>query len=285
MNKTRGFFSILLAGFIFGTFGILIRILSKELTDFQQIFFRNLIGFILAVIAIYFFKRSIKFRNVSSTKLFLFSISLPFTIILYTLAILKTKIIIAVASLYLGSIVFSLLIGILFFKEKITAIKIIAVLSALLGLVFFASPLSLSNINIGLIYGVLSGFMDTVSNSFKKHLSGKIDRFTLIAIQMLGGVIVSLLLMNFSKTLFIPQISFLTIFVSLLFGFLLFLINYLLLVGFSNFDLNLGTIALSSELVFASVLGFIFYKEIPTIKDLIGAALILFSVIKMNKLE
>jgi uncharacterized membrane protein len=38
-------------------------------------------------------------------------------------------------------------------------------------------------------------------------------------------------------------------------------------------------------MLFAVILGFLFYKEIPTAKDLIGAVLILYGVIQMNKLE
>lgn len=282
MNKTKGFFSLLLAGFIFGTFGILVRILNKELTNFQQILFRNLVSFLLAFAIIIFFKRTVRFKNVSFINLLLFTISLPLTIVFYTLSMLSTKIVIAVASLYLGSIIFSLLIGVLFFKEKITLMKLLAIISALFGLVFFAYPFSLSNINIGLIYGVLSGILDTTSNSFKKHLSGKIDRFVLIAIQMLGGVFISLILMKYSNTLFIPHMSSLTISVGLLFGLLLLSINYLLLIGFSNFDLNLGTIVLASELAFASIFGFLFYKEIPTFNETIAIVFISFSVVLAN---
>ena len=55
--------------------------------------------------------------------------------------------------------------------------------------------------------------------------------------------------------------------------------NYLMIIGFNNFDLNLGTIVLSSELLFASIFGYLIYKEVPTINELIGCGLIAFSVI------
>ena len=279
MNKTKGFLSLLSAGLIFGSFGILIRILNQQLTSFQQIFFRNFVSFLLATLIILILKRKVSFKNASLLKITLFGVSLPLTIVLYTLSILKTKIIITIASLYIGSIVFSLLLGIIFFKEKITFQKILSIFFAIVGLIFFTSPFSLASLNIGLIYGVLSGFMDVISNSFKKHLSGKLDRFVLIAIQMFGGIIISLILMFYSKTLYIPQMSSQTIFVGLLFGLLLLTINYLLLVGFQNFDLNLGTIVLSSELAFASIFAFIFYKELPTRNELIAVFFIILSII------
>lgn len=282
MNKTKGFFSLLTAGLIFGSFGILVRILNLELSSFQQIFFRNFVSFSFAILIIFIFKRKISFKNVSKLNILLFGISLPLTIVFYTIAILKTKIIIAIASLYIGSIIFSLLLGMIFFKEKITFQKIFAIIFAVIGLIYFALPFSLNSFNIGLIYGVLSGFMDVTSNSFKKHLSGKLDRFGLIAIQMFGGIVISLILMFYSKTLYVPEMSTLTIFIGVFFGFLLLTINYLLLVGFSNFDLNLGTIVMSSELAFASIFAFLLYKEAPSKNELIAVVFIILSIIVSN---
>ena len=279
MNKTKGFLSLLSAGFLFGFFGILVRLLSDELTNYQQILFRSVVGFILASIIIVILKRKISFKNISLINLFFFAVSLPLTIIFYTLSILKTKIILAVATLFLGSILFSLVSGILFFKEKLTFKKGMAIISSIIALYYFTIPFSLSNINAGLIFGVLSGFMDALSNTFKKHLGGKVDRFLLISIQMMGTIIVSLILMFYTKAFTFPIISPFILIIGLLFGFLLMLNNYLMLVGFHNFDLNLGTIILSSELLFASIFGYLFYKEIPTLNELIGGGLIAFSII------
>ncbi|EKE14143.1 MAG: hypothetical protein ACD_12C00658G0010 [uncultured bacterium] len=279
MNKTKGFLSLLSAGFLFGMFGIFVRLLNSEMTNFQQIFFRSVVGFILASGIIILFKRKVSIKNISLVNLLLFAISLPLTIVFYTLSILKTKIILAVATLYLGSILFSLVSGILFFKEKLTIKKSLAIISSIIALYFFTIPFSFQNINIGLVFGVLSGFTDALSNTFKKHLEGKVDRFFLISIQMMGTIIISLILMLYTKTLLIPNISSFIFGVGLLFGFFLMLNNYLMLVGFHNFDLNLGTIILSSELLFASIFGYLFYKEIPTFNELIGSSLIAFSII------
>ncbi|MFA6081261.1 MAG: DMT family transporter [Patescibacteria group bacterium] len=279
MNKTKGFLSLLLAGFLFGIFGVLVRILNSELSNYQQIFFRSVVGLILASLIIYILKRKISFKNISLINLFFFAISLPLSIIFYTLAILKTKIMLAVATLFLGSILFSLISGVLFFKEKITVKKILAILTSILALYYFTIPFSLTNINIGLIFGILSGFADALSNSFKKHLGGKADRFLLIAVQMVGTMAVSFILMSYTKTLTLPQISPYIFIIGLLFGLGLLVNNYLMLIGFGNFDLNLGTIILSSELLFASIFGYLFYKEIPTVNEVIGSGLIAFSVI------
>ena len=74
---------------------------------------------------------------------------------------------------------------------------------------------------------------------------------------MFSGIVVSLFFMYFSKTMYIHSLSSLTIIIGLLFGFTLMIGNYFMLVGFQNFDLNLGTIVLSSELVFASIFAYL----------------------------
>jgi drug/metabolite transporter (DMT)-like permease len=55
--------------------------------------------------------------------------------------------------------------------------------------------------------------------------------------------------------------------------------------GFEKVQISLASNILTLEMLFAVILGFLFYKEIPTAKDLIGAVLILYGVIQMNKLE
>ena len=204
MNKTKGFISLLTAGFLFGIFGIFVRLLNNELTYYQQIFFRSIIGFIFAIAIVVIFKRKVSIKNISLINLLSFAISLPLTIIFYTLSIVKTKIMLAVGTLYLGSILFSLISGILFFKEKLTFKKGLAIICSIVALYFFTIPFSLNNINIGLIFGILSGFTDALSNSFKKQLGNKIDKFLMVSIQMIGTVIVSLFLMFYTKTFIIP---------------------------------------------------------------------------------
>ncbi|HSW97671.1 MAG TPA: DMT family transporter, partial [Candidatus Saccharimonadales bacterium] len=61
----------------------------------------------------------------------------------------------------------------------------------------------------------------------------------------------------------------------------LFLTNY----GFQKVDAVLGSNLLMLEVVFAVILGFLFYFEIPNLKECIGGALIVLSAYWMNKTE
>ena len=61
----------------------------------------------------------------------------------------------------------------------------------------------------------------------------------------------------------------------------MFLTNY----GFQKIKAILASNILTLESVFAVILGFIFYKEIPIAKELLGGIVIILSVIGMNKME
>jgi drug/metabolite transporter (DMT)-like permease len=63
--------------------------------------------------------------------------------------------------------------------------------------------------------------------------------------------------------------------VLLLFGASLVSVSYLILKGFQSFDLNIGTVVLSSELVFGVILAFLVFAEKPRFVELAGGAIIL----------
>lgn len=71
-------------------------------------------------------------------------------------------------------------------------------------------------------------------------------------------------------------------FVVLIFGLLLMLVHFLCTVGFQNFDLNLGTIVMSSEMIFTVIFGMIVFAEFPTILEIIGGIFISLSIVISN---
>ena len=61
----------------------------------------------------------------------------------------------------------------------------------------------------------------------------------------------------------------------------IYLINY----GFRHVKAVLASNILTLESVFALILAFIFYRELPTLKEFLGGVLIIGSVVQMNRLE
>lgn len=275
-----------MAGVIFGSFGVLIRILNQDLTTYQQIGFRSVIGFLIALLIM-------KIRKVDSKSLkgiqdvgwgwfVLFAFTMPVSIIFFVKVMIETKIVLAIFSFYIGSIISSLVIGMIIFKEKVTPKKFISLGLVIAGLWLFSSSISLKMVDRGIFFALLSGFLDVISNSFRKHLAGKINRIILTGLPLLGGIILMLILTLSSQQTLTPSISVITWVVGLIFGGLLFTVNYLLNYGFNHFDLNLGTIVISSELFFASMFGFLFYGELPLLNEIHGGLLVLCAVVVAN---
>lgn len=282
-NKLRGFLALLSCGLIFGSFGIYIRLLSQDLDSYQQIFFRNIIALALATILMIVLRTKWSINKVKKRYIFLYTFSFALTVVLFTLSVLKTKILISIFSLYVGSIGGSLLLGILFFKEKLTKMKILSLFLVFVGLIFLAYPsLSLHALNIGFVYGLLAGLLDAIANSFRKYLAGKMERLLLVGFQMIGSLVVAVSLMLFFKSSFSLHLSTSSIFIGILFGVLLMCISYLTLIGFQNFDLNLGTIIISSELFFGPLFASIIFKEYPGMFEITGGIFILLAIIIPN---
>ncbi|MCL5091096.1 MAG: DMT family transporter [Patescibacteria group bacterium] len=282
MNKFKSFFALLASGIIFGTFGIWIRLLNKELTTYQQITTRSFIGFFFAVIIAFLLKQRLSLNKVNKLHLFGYLFFSPLDGIFFVLAMLNTKIVTAIFAFYASALLSSFFIGKIFFKEKITSVKFFSLLLTVLGLFLLSYPFSLVNFNLGFLFGIISGFFDTGVNVFRKLLSGKVERFVLAGMQMFVVAVVTLLLMGVINQALPVNISISTLIVVLIFGFLLMSISFLTLVGFQNFDLNLGTIVISSELVFAPIFAAIAFREYPTIKEILGGFLIAFSILVPN---
>lgn len=275
MNKFKGFLALLSCAVIFASFSIFVRILSQELQPYQQIGFRNVIALVIGTIAVIASKQSFStLKKVETKFIILYTMTFPIAVILYTLAVLQTTIITSIFGLYLGSLITSLIVGILFFKEKLNNMKILSLVLVLIGLISYTYPFDFSTLGIGFLLSILSGFFDASANSFRKYLAGKVDRFVLVVLQMVGGLGVAVALMTIFKQTSLPSLSPTSWVVGLLFGLCLVAISYLTLIGFQNFDLNLGTVVLSSEIFFASIFAFVFFQETSTFTQLLGGVLI-----------
>lgn len=279
MNK--GFLSLLTAGFLFGTFGIWIRFLSRELTTFQQIMLRNLISLLIMLpIAVIVGRKFSPGKH--RRELFFFGLGFPLLAIFFVMAMLYAKIGIAIFTFFASSLFFSLLIGSFFFKEKITSIKMIAILMVVGGLGLFAFPLGKNFLNLGFLYALIAGFLSTLNASFKKHLKDKIYRLHLLIIQMSSGLIGVSLLMLLKNESFTPKLGTENLFIVLLFGVIFLGAQYLHTVGMQNIDLNLGTIVSSSEMIFATVFAALVFHEYLSLKEIFGSGLILLGIIVPN---
>jgi len=283
MNNFKNFLALLTAGIIYGSFGVWIRFLSRELSPYQQVFLRNIIGFILALIVVFLLKQRINLKTVNKTHLLLYAVSFPLAQVFYTLAMLNTSLGITTFAFYAASFIFSFFVGKLLFSDEISRVKVASLFLAFLGIIILSYKSLLSGlINFGFVFGFLGGVFDATTNTFRRFLAGKVQRFILVSIQMMGGTTVAVLFLFFYHQALPTSFSLDTLSVAVLFGLLLVGLNFLLNYGFQNFDLNLGTILLSTELVSAPIFGLLIFKEIPSQTDIIGGLFILSAVLLAN---
>lgn len=274
MNQTKGFLALISTAAILGTFGVLIRELAKTFSDPGQVFARSFFA-LLIIVGIVLFKKinPLKIGKKNLKYIVAFSIVFPLSILCFTISVNAIKVTNSLFMLYVGSLISTAFLGRIFFKETFSAQHIIALVLVLIGLGFFVYPFSIESLTVGLVLGLLAGILEGSSHTLRK-LMKDVKREVVVFYQSLSGVILAAVLLFFSGEVFIKEFHVSAIFVALLFGALLVAIGYFLVYGFSNFNVNWGTIILATELFFAIVVNALILKEYPTFYELIGGLLI-----------
>lgn len=267
----KGAGALLAAAMVYATFGLLIRESSVMFGNNVQIAIR----FLLAALVIVFFKvvikRSLSLPRRDLLKTLSLGVVFGFIVMLFTISVNETKVANSVFLLYAGSIVTSLICGTVFLKEKLSPAKIAAIVVAICGLAMYADNFLV--LSVGIIAGFGSGLLDGVGNYIRKSLKG-VDRNLVIMYSYAIGGVVALVVALFTSEQWISQVHLGSIIAMLIFIGLMIGISNLLLYGFQHFDVNVGTVILACELFFATILGYIFLHESPTVSEMIGGTLI-----------
>lgn len=281
MRDWKGFISLLMAGLVYASFGIWIRLLSKELTDLQQMIFRYFFAAVFALIVIVLLRQKLSFAKARPLPLIAYAVAFPVELYLFMTAALRIKLSTMIFAFYGAALVSSLILGIILFKEKLTKLKVASLLLTLAGFIFLGYPFS-QIASLGFLAAIASGILDSVTNSARKELSGKVGNFPLILLQSLSALALMGVLLALNRQEILPTVSRITWILAIIFGLLIIVVNYLMLLGFRDFDLNLGTIVLSSEMVFTPVFALLAFGEVPLLQVTIGGLLIASSIVLVN---
>ena len=280
--KISGYISLLLVGVFFGISGPLARYLSPWANAYQAVALRFGIALLFAMITGFFAKRETKSKNdLKPLDTILFALSFPLSTIFFTLAIFNTKISLAIFSFYIANLVSSFILGKIFFKEKVDKKKSISLILILVSLGFFTNITSNFSIDLGFIYGLVSGILQTVTSIFQKRLAG-INRLNLLKIQTFTGLIFAIIFMYFTNSLSLPILPINGIIIATIYGVLFLIISYLLLIGFQKTDINIGSILVSTELFFGPLFAYLIFRETLNSSEIIGSMLVILAVINLN---
>lgn len=282
-TRLVGVASLLGIGVLFGLSGVIGKYLSEHLNAYQVVEYRFFVALAACILFLLATRTPLTFGKIDSKTLVLFSITFPISVILFYLAIYHTTVSLAVFSFYAATLVSSFIIGRLYFDEKITTHKKIALLLVLVAVILFTNPLNGFSIGTGFVFGVLAGIVQTIASSYQKIVSGTTSRIGLLTIQAVAGTVISLIAVLFSGASIFSAIPPFAIGAAILFGLSLLIISYLFLIGFKYIALNTGSILVSTELFFGPFFAFILLSESMSAEQILGGALLLGAVYFANK--
>lgn len=259
------------AAFFYALTGIFIREVAPMWGDNAQVAVRySLVLFFLLGYAL-IKKNTLRVPKSHISMVIALSILFALVVLFFTAAIGKTTVANSLFTFYAANMVTSFLLGSLILREKISVSRIIAIVLALAGLSVYTHALLAGS--LGLVYGITAGLCDGISNVLRKKLSS-INRNTVIFFQFLIGAIFTILVTIFSRQEIIRQVSLRGSILTLIFAFILIAAANLILYGYKNFDVNMGAVIMSTELIFAAVMAYVLFHESLATHELIGGCLI-----------
>lgn len=277
MNK--GYLYLLLAALSYASMGALVRVLSTDLGPFSQLFLRLIFSAFLTFLLVFFtksgfqLKRRIDYLLIIPMGIVGYGLELSF----YTLSFYHTTI---ANALFIFSAypLITAFLAFIFLKEHLTKRSVIALLVLFLSLLLLFNPNNITHGLLGNIYALLNAICFGIYVIFSRILSKHKNRpetvtfWTAILAILTSGVGA----FTFEHPTFHLPLS--TTGILLIFGFLNFLGYNLINKGFATVKAAIGTMLLSLEAVFGSVIGLVFFHEIPTVVFGIGAVEVILAI-------
>lgn len=183
---------------------------------------------------------------------------------------------------YAGVAVAGFVLGYLFFREKISRMKLVALLLSLTGLfVIFAAP----SLKVDIPYLILacaSGVGSSLWYLFSKKIS---SNYSYVQILTVDAVVLfflaSIFVVSFNETFYMPEFS--VQWMSIVGMTLATLVGSILVVyGFKFLQAQIASLILLLEVPFGVILAWILFSEIPNGQALIGGGLILAGIAMSN---
>lgn len=271
MTKTtvtyKGASALLGSAFIFSTFGLLIRQLAEMFSFSGQVTARLALASTMIAGIVFIRRHSLQISRRDAVAAVALGVAFTCSILFFTISVSFIKIATAVSLLYATTIIASMIIGVVVFRERPTLSKWLAVAVAACGLCLYTQDIPV--LGVGLLAGLAAGLLEGVSNALRKTVRSA-DRWTVLLYQYGTCAGMGSLLVVFSGEPAMHGFNWLSLLALLTFACLQVLLGSLLLYGFKHFDVSIGTVTLSIELFFAMLLGFLFLHETPTLREFVA---------------
>lgn len=270
-TKITGAEALFGAAFTYALTGILVREVAPMWGDKAQVVAR--FGLVLVLLGVYFLWHRQKLSVPKGKLPMMFGLGLVFAIMVltFTSAIGKTTVANVLFVFYATNMISAFVLGTILLKENISRTKLLATGFALAGLAIYSG--AIVGGNMGIILSIVAGIGGGSTSLFSKWLAGA-ERSLVMAVQYGVATVFSGLLLLFSGDQIIRTASAQGSILIIVFALVIILGSYLTLYGFQNFDVNIGTVIMSTELVFAAGMAYFLYNEVPKSHELLGGVLI-----------
>ncbi len=270
-DRLKGAGALFGASVFYASFGLLARMLADMFGDYSQVVARMGLAFVFLLVITLTFGLLRPLSKAHALRAIILGAVSACIVVFFTISVTEIKLATAIFLLYAASMTSSLLFGTLFFKESLNLQKGAALVIALLGLWMFSDVLLA--LSFGAVAALLSGAFEGVANGIRKGLKGA-DRTTALLYQFFSTTVFASIAMLLVAEPIIKEISLWPVVALIVFAVFQLALNHLLLYGFQHFDVNVGTVILTLELFFAALIGFFFFQETLTAKEVIGGVLI-----------
>lgn len=278
---------ILAAAFLWGLTGIFVRNLNAAgLDNMQLLFFRSAVTCLtLALYLLLTDKSKLKIK-LKDIWYFLGTGILSFTLFgfSYFYTIQHASMSLAAMLLYTSPF-FVMIMAAIFFREKITTAKIVALVTAAIGCVMICGTDKNTSISPFIIFtGLSSGFCYALYSIFGRVALKKYSSATVTVYTFFFAAIASMFVVDFSEIKDVVSVNPSAILLAIVFAYISAFFPYILYTqGLKNTESGKAAVMATFEAVVASVAGILVFGETLTIIAAFGILLVLFSVFLLNR--
>lgn len=272
------------AGVLWGIISVFLKgLYAVGFSALQVMFLRAFISCLFMGFFLFFKDKSLLKFDLKDIWMFLGSgvVSLSFFSLCYFYTILESGASVAVILLYTSPI-FVLLLSVFLFKEKITFIKVLALIFTFIGCVFVSGIGSNSGLSLkGFSIGLCAGFGYALYSIFSRFALKKYNILTVIFYTFLFSAVSIIPFCNVSEIFVMFNMK--TVLLSGGIAILCTVLPYIFYTfSLSGLETGMAAILVTVEPLVATLLGFFLWKEDVSVLKIIGIILIFGSVLLLG---
>lgn len=277
----KGYFAILFATFLYGWFGVLVKLIGSDIPIFYQTFARNAVMALIlllfltgAKINIFAVQRKDMYKIIARSTFGLINISAAL------IAFQHLSIGLAYILFFAGLLLGSFLIGTIINGEKLTKMKVISLALTMSGVMLaYAYRTQVSGeilyVTLAIISGVCVAFWNIIAQHIRHEISAAtLNFFDAVLLTIFSGA--ASLLVQEARVL--PSLSIAWIANVLMMGTFIFA-GILIPYGFRKVEAHVGSILMPLEIVFGVLFGVLIFQESLRISLVVGCACIILASI------